>query len=76
MTGLFHTPQTMRRFRAIRVLLVVGCVAFLFSFLLLIMPMVLLEWVMCTAKYCSRALHVTGPIEQRFMGRFIRQRKI
>ena len=59
---------------ALRVLLVVGCVAFLFSFLLQIISRVLLERVMCITKYCFWALHVTGPIEQRFMGRFIREK--
>ena len=45
-----------------------------FSFLLRIMHRVLLGRGMCIAKYCSWALHVTGPIEQSLMGRFIRQR--
>ena len=62
--------------RALRVLLLVGRVALFFSFLLQIMPRVLLERLLCIAKYCSWALHVTGSIDQCFMGRFIKQRKI
>ena len=57
---------------ALGVLLAVACVDFFFSFLLQTMRRGLLAWVMCVAKYCSWVVHVTGPIKQKFRGRFIR----